>query len=443
MTVPPPGDGGPAEGTPEYDWLYGPGRRSGQPGAGAHRSSPYGDDATRAVEPGQGGRSADATRPVPRQAPPEETRVMEVQPPSQSSALSRRGTRAGRPGSRASTAERATTPPTPPPVAPPPAQTSRPRRRPRFRMRYVWLLLFLWLVYLLVVPMLAWRAVPKVDASPGGERPAEQPGTTYLLVGSDSRAGLSKEEREALHTGGAAGQRTDTIMLLHIGAGPNLLMSIPRDSLVPIPGHGTTKINAAYAFGGPKLLVRTVEMNTGIRVDHFVEIGFGGFVGLVDAVGGIEICPKKDMVDTDAGLDIKAGCQEVDGEVALAYARSRHAQQLGDLDRAANQREVVAAVGSEAVSPWTVVNPVRYWQLNFAAADAVAVDEEMGPIDAARFALAMTRVDGENGLTCGVPISDLAVHWDPERSEQMFRRIIEDNTATIGKRLCTASGLPR
>ena len=146
-------------------------------------------------------------------------------------------------------------------------------------------------------------------------------------------------------------------MLLHTGSGPNLLMSIPRDSLVPIPGRGTTKINAAYAYGGAKLMVRTVEASTGIRIDNYVEIGFGGFVGLVDAVGGIEICPKEDMVDPDAGLRIKKGCQDVEGEVALAYARSRKTQQLGDLDRAAHQREVVSAVGKKAVSPWSVLNP--------------------------------------------------------------------------------------
>ena len=224
-------------------------------------------------------------------------------------------------------------------------------------MRYVFLLLLLWLVFLVAVPLIAWNKVSKIDAMPDGDRPGDQPGTTYLLVGSDSRADLSAEERKELNTGGAAGQRTDTIMLLHTGDGPNLLMSIPRDSLVPIPGHGTTKINAAYAFGGPKLLVRTIEAATGIRIDSYVEIGFGGFVGLVDAVGGIEICPKEDMVDADANLSIKKGCQDVDGEVALAYARSRHAQQLGDLDRAAHQREVVAAVGKKAVSPLSVVNP--------------------------------------------------------------------------------------
>jgi LCP family protein required for cell wall assembly len=425
----PPGNDAPAEGTPEYEWLYG-----ARTGGGSAAADEYG---------GGRHRSDDATRPVPRQEPPEETQVMEVQPPSQArSAVSPRERRAHLRAQQDQAAERRATKPTPPPVAPPPAP-ARTRRRFRFRFRYVWLLLLLWLAFLVVVPLIAWNKVAKIDAMPSGERPADQPGTTYLLVGSDSRAGLSQEQRQELNTGGDVGQRTDTIMLLHTGSGPNLLMSVPRDSLVAIPGHGNTKINAAYAYGGAPLLIRTIENNTGIRVDDYVEIGFGGFVDMVDAVGGIQICPKEDMVDQDANLRIEKGCQQVDGKVALAYARSRHAQQLGDLDRAAHQREVVSAVGSEAISPWTFINPFRYWDLNMAAARSVVVDDEMSPIDAAKFAVAMTRVTGDNGLTCGVPITDLAVHWDEERSQQMFRRIIEDDTEGIGKGLCTPSGLPR
>ena len=434
----------PEEGTPEYEWLYGAGGPSGdQSDRGGGPDSGTNSGRHRAVPPAD-----DATRPVPRQERPEETRVMPVQPPSQSQAIiSGRQRRAQLRVEAEDTVQRRATRPTPPPVAPPPA-TGRSRGgfgrfRPRFRFRYVWLLLLLYLVFLVVTPLIAWNQVTKVkDAMPSGDRPGDQPGTTYLLVGSDSRAGLTPAERKELNTGGDVGQRTDTIMLLHTGSGPNLLMSIPRDSLVPIPGHGTTKINAAYAFGGPPLLIRTIEANTGIRIDDYVEIGFSGFVGLVDAVGGIEICPKEDMVDADANLRIKKGCQDVDGEVALAYARSRHAQQLGDLDRAAHQREVVSAVGHKALSPWSVLNPFRYWHLNMSAADFVAVDDEMGPLAAAQFALAMTRVDGENGLTCGVPISDLAVHWDKTRSDAMFQHIQQDDTAGVGKELCTPSGLP-
>ncbi len=112
------------------------------------------------------------------------------------------------------------------------------------------------------MPLWAWTKVDKVDFEPNGDRPDDQPGTTYLMVGSDSRAGLPAEERKELGTGNAAGQRTDTIMLLHTGDGPNLLMSIPRDSLVEVPGYGTTKINAAYAFGGAEAAGRRRSSRT-------------------------------------------------------------------------------------------------------------------------------------------------------------------------------------
>jgi LCP family protein required for cell wall assembly len=334
------------------------------------------------------------------------------------------------------------------PSAPPPAKARRFRlpRLGRFRfrpVRTVLLLLLLYVAYLVAVPFFAWNTISKVDAEPDVARPGDQPGTTYLLVGSDSREGLTEKQRERLHTGGDVGQRTDTIMLLQTGDGPNLLMSIPRDSIVPVPGHGETKINAAYALGGPELIVQTVEEATGIRVDNYVEIGFGGFVKMVNAVGGITICPKEDMVDADADLNVKKGCQPANGRKALAYARSRKTSGLGDIDRASHQREVVAAVGSEAFSPWTFLNPFRYWDLSFASAESVKVGDSVSPIAFANFAMAMRNVGGDNGLTCGVPIADLAVHWDDERAERMFRLIREDKTAEIGKSLCQQSGLAR
>ena len=107
----------------------------------------------------------------------------------------------------------------------------------------------------------------------------------------------------------------------------------------------------------------------------------GGVAGLVDAVGGIEVCPKENMKDKLAGLNIKKGCQEVDGATALAYARSRHASATGDIDRVRRQREVVAAVGSTRCSPpGRVINPVRYWKLNNAIPDFFAFGEGMGPV---------------------------------------------------------------
>ena len=401
----PRGDGGRGDGTRDFHWLYG--------SSGDREST--GD--------------ADATQ-VRRTSRPDETRVMPAMTRPTDAPADR-----GRP-----------TRPTPPPLAPTPRPAKAGRRRGvRFWLRLVLVLLLLWAVYLVAVPLWAWTKVEKVEFEPEGDRPGDQPGTTYLLVGSDSRADLSAEERKELTTGNASGQRTDTIMLLHTGSGPNLLMSIPRDSLVDIPGHGSgQKINAAYAFGGPQLLTRTIEQSTGIRIDSYVEIGLGGVVDVVDAVGGIEVCPEFDMKDPLAGLNIKKGCQEVDGKTALGYARSRHTDpRFGDITRAKHQREVVSAVGHEVMSPWTFANPFRYWGVVNAMPGSFAFGEGTSPVRAAMWASAMTKVNGKDGLTCGVPISDLAVHWDPDRSEQMFDLIQQDKTDEIPRSLCTPTGLPK
>jgi hypothetical protein len=145
------------------------------------------------------------------------------------------------------------------------------------------------------------------------------------------------------------------------------------------------------------------------------------------------------MDDKLAGLHIKKGCQEADGTTALGYARSRHTSNIGDIDRVKHQREVVAAVGDKVLSPWTFLNPVRYWRLNMAMPDFFAFGEGASPVTAAKWAMAMTNVD----LSCVVPISDLAVHWDPSRSKQMFDYIKQDKTGDIPKSLCTPTGLPK
>ncbi|MBZ5737351.1 LCP family protein [Nocardioides mangrovi] len=419
MTDRPRDDGGPEDGSPDFHWLYG-----------------------------------DQQRAEGEEPRPDETRVMPTMPrPSDPSAATPPTPPPPFPAGQNAQPRSGTTPPTPPPLAPTPgAQPPKRRRGFRFWLRIVLVLLLLWVVYLVAVPLYAWTKVSKIDYEPSGKRPDDQPGHTYLMVGSDSRAGLSAAQRKEYATGNASGQRTDTIMLLHTGSGPNLLMSIPRDSLVDIPGYGTTKINAAYAYGyangggedgGAQLLVKTIEQNTGIRIDDFVEIGLGGVVDIVDAVGGVQICPTANMKDPLAGLNVKKGCQDADGRTALAYARSRHTSNLGDLDRAKHQREVVSAVGKEVMSPWTFINPVRYWKVMMAMPDSFAFGEGMSPVQAGLWALAMTRVNGDTGMTCGVPISDLAVHWDADRSKQMFDYIKNDKTDDIPQSLCTPSGLPK
>lgn len=299
--------------------------------------------------------------------------------------------------------------------------------------------------YVAALPRIAWTRVERVDAEPSGPRPEEQPGTTYLLVGLDSRADLSAADQRRLATGaGDAGNRADTIMLLHVGSGPAVLLSVPRASIVDVPGHGLSMINAAYAYGGAPLLVQTVEQSTGIRVDHYVEVGLGGVADAVDAVGGIAICPERAMRDRRAGLDVEAGCTSADGPTALAYARSRHAQRLDDLDRASHQREVVSAIAHAALTPRTLLDPRRYWRVSSGLVGAVRVGQDVSALAMARLGWALRTVTGEGGRTCGVPITDadvLTAHWDPERATQVFALMREDRTAELTDALCRPSGL--
>ncbi len=330
-------------------------------------------------------------------------------------------------------------PPKPPQTAP---TGKRPRRgwgKRKWWVRGVLALVLVWILFLVLVPIWAWSRIEKVAAEPGGNRPADSGGTTFLLVGSDSRQGLTKQQKGDLGTGSAAGQRTDTILMLHVpdSGGPNLLLSIPRDSFVDIPGHGKNKINAAYAFGGPKLLVQTVEQATDVRIDDYIEIGFTGFVDIVDAVGGIEVCPKTAVNDPKAGhLRMRRGCQEVDGHTALSYSRSR-AFPLGDITRTEHQREVITQVGKKAASWSTIVLPWRYFAVNKAASESVRIGDNVGPLGLAKFAWAMAH--SGDAKRCVVPFSSLgastsagsSVLWDGAKAKTLFAKIREDDTSAI------------
>ncbi len=442
---------------PAYEWLY-----------SARRQPPPGDDETQRIgavgappaEPDPpterfGAVAASAPPPPPS---PDATQVLGVQPRPGQSAPPQQTTRqpAARPDSFGGTfpappsqSPRFATPtptypgspPRPPQGATAAAQPPPKRKRRNWWVRGVLILLVAWLVFLIVVPIWTWQHIHKVDAKPDGPRPAATPGTTYLLVGSDSRKGLSKAQRGDLGTGKAAGGRTDTIILLHVpdSGGPTLLLSVPRDSYVDIPGHGMNKINAAYAIGGPKLLVKTIEHDTGVRVDDYVEVGFAGFVDIVDAVGGITVCPTQSISDPKAGhLKMSKGCQEVNGHTALDYSRSR-AFALGDITRALHQREVITAVGKKAANWKTVVLPWRYLSVNRAAASSLQVGQNVGPIDLARFAWAMAHSSGSNAKRCVVPYSSLgaatsagsAVIWDAAKAKALFQAIRNDDTASI------------
>ena len=263
--------------------------------------------------------------------------------------------------------------------------------------------------------------------------PAAASGTNWLIVGSDSREGLTDEQVKDLHLGKIGGRRTDTIILLHKpDSGTPTLVSLPRDSYVPIPGHGRDKLNAAYAFGGAPLLAQTVETVTGLRIDHYSEVGFGGFVGMTDAVGGVELCPKRKIRDRKSGLDVAKGCQEMDGPTALAYVRARYFDPQGDLGRVQRQQEFLGAVFDEAASPATLLNPFRILKLGNAATTALTIDEGDGPRSLVQFALTMRAVAGGGGQRITVPVADpnyrtpsgaSAVRWDRARALELFQSL--------------------
>lgn len=252
-------------------------------------------------------------------------------------------------------------------------------------------------------------------------------GTNWLLVGSDSRTGLSEADAQRLGTGGDIGSmRTDTIMLLHIPlTGKATLVSLPRDSYVNIPGYGMDKINAAFTFGGPQLLTQTVEEATGLRIKHYAEIGMGGLANVVDAVSGIEVCPKEPIQDPLAHLDIQAGCQKVDGPTALGYVRTR-ATAMGDLDRVQRQREFFAALVKKVSSAGTLANPFRLLPTITTVTGSFTVGEKDHVWNLARVALAM-----RSGVTTEtVPVGGFGnydvgsvVLWDEEGSQQLFNSL--------------------
>jgi LCP family protein required for cell wall assembly len=317
---------------------------------------------------------------------------------------------------------------------PPPCQ--RPRRKGAGAGRWTRrvLIALLGVVALLVGTLLFfYTRIDKVDALQDyAGRPEAGAGTNWLVVGSDSREGLSDQQVKDLHLGKVAGRRTDTIILLHRPeSGPPTLVSLPRDSYVPIPGHGRNKLNAAYAFGGAPLLARTVETVTGLRIDHYAEVGFGGFVGMTDAVGGVQLCPKRNINDHKSGLHVKKGCQEMDGSTALAYVRARYFDPQGDLGRVKRQQEFLGAVFDEAVSPTTLLNPFRVLSLGDAATTALTIDNGDGPVSLLRFALTMRAVAGGDGKRITVPVADVnystpagsAVKWDTQRALALFHSL--------------------
>ncbi|WP_020658200.1 LCP family protein [Amycolatopsis benzoatilytica] len=333
--------------------------------------------------------------------------------------------------------------PVPPPPVPPSCdlpeedyQPPRPRRRRRWSFGKILLtLLIVFVLFLGAVWAYLEFSINRVDAiGDYSGRPAAASGTNWLVVGSDSRQGMTAADEERLatgDTGDAGGARTDTIMIAHIpdNSTKPTLLSLPRDSQVKIPGHGTSKINAAFSLGGPKLLAQTVEQATGLHIDHYAEIGFGGFANVVDAIGGVDMCIDKDMNDPKTGIDIKAGCQKLDGRLALGFVRMRYsdATPRSDLDRVANQRKFIGALVSQIASPGTLLNPFDFFPLLGSAPAALTMDTGDHVHNLAGLAIAMRGISSDGVLTGTVPVTDgSAQHWDKNKSAQLFDALKND-----------------
>ena len=286
-----------------------------------------------------------------------------------------------------------------PPSAPVSTPTSpRPRRKKKRRWPLVTLVVILliaaWPTYLLFD---ANSHLKRIDALSGA---ADTSGTTYLLAGSDSRSdGSVQDDTE--------GQRADSIMLVHVAPnGQTSNISLPRDTYVEIPGYGWDKLNAAYSYGGPRLLVQTVEHLTGLTVDHYAEIGMGGVSNIVDAVGGVNLCYDLTVNDERSELNWEAGCHDADGKTALAFARMRYSDPLGDIGRAQRQRQVVSKTVSKATQPATLINPSSALRVERAGAAAFTVDEDSSVLDVGKLVLAF-RSAQNSGMTGVPPIEDL------------------------------------
>lgn len=328
------------------------------------------------------------------------------------------------------TAVRPTAPPPlpadPPPPPPPPAAERRPRLRRTAAAGCLSLVLLLAVGagLALVLSERLGNNVTRVHDAFGAldeaTRPAPTGALTFLLVGTDSR---SETTPAGIDANGSSSE-SDVVMVAHVAPDRRsaTVVSIPRDTLVPIPDRRTDRIASAYTAGGPSLLIRTVEDVTDLRVDHFAVIDFAGFRSMVDAVGGIDV----DLSSPPSGLG--RGPSHLDGEQALLYVRDRSGVERGD--RARRQQSALRAILTRAASNGTLADPVQLYDFLDAASRSVGVDDtlsngglralglklsELGPGDVT-FVRAPVAAVGQQG-------GQLVVRLDAARAQQLWTAV--------------------
>ena len=304
--------------------------------------------------------------------------------------------------------------------------------------------------------LLVWSdaGIDRVDAfAASADRPAASPegSTTFLLVGSDGRTGMTAADQRRLHVGNSAtivGRRADTMLLVHVSSKHDTVtaVSLPRDSYVTIPAHVGTdgsnvperhnKLNAAYAVGGPSLAVATVERSTGVRIDHYVEVDFLGFEELVNAVGGVDVCTPKPLRDYKAGLRLRAGTTRVDGETGLAYVRARNLDARADLGRIERQQRFLGAMVSRVTSKDVLLDPRALVRFLDAALGSVRVDRDLTRTEMVALGTQIRHISGKDVRFLTVPVSDPSYRpgqvgavalWDEQAAAAMFAAMRQDS----------------
>ena len=270
---------------------------------------------------------------------------------------------------------------------------------------------------------LGGAAIPG-SAQNGGGKDADGSDQNILLVGNDSRGGLTNGQLAEVGTQANAGFNTDSILLVHIPANGRkaTVVSFPRDSYVTIPGFRNNKINSAYADGacehgcgntltpaqrtaGTEELVKTVSTLTGLHIDHYVEVGLLGFYQISKVLGGVEVCLKAPAKDHYSGIDLPAGKQKIEGTQALAFVRQRHGVPGGDLGRIKRQQAFLGAVANQILSADTLLNPIRLNRLLDAISKSLTTDDSLDPL---QLASQLRDIAAGNVVFKTVPISNAA-----------------------------------
>ncbi|WP_265415944.1 LCP family protein [Streptomyces otsuchiensis] len=280
-------------------------------------------------------------------------------------------------------------------------------------------------------------------------RPDTSKGLNVLLIGNDSREGITKEEKKKYGIGGDACHCADTIILVHLSEDRERasVVSLPRDSYAELPAHAfesgggerhpahPDKMNAALSHGGPALMVRTVEKMTGVRIDHYLEVNFLSFMRGVDEIGGVDVCTVKPLKDEKSGLDLPPGTSTLSGGEALQYVRARSLDPSADFGRMQRQQKFLASFVDKAVSADVLLNPAKLRRTADVMLESVRVDPEFGIDEILDLSRAMSDFDTSSAELTSVPIDQIGkalpsggttVTWDEEGAERLFTAIRED-----------------